>query len=55
VGAKNMDFLVFANFSKTEKSRQIFFGPEEEPLQEQSNGAKFIAICGLIRELWAFK
>jgi hypothetical protein len=23
--------------------------------QEQSNGAKFIAICGLIRELWAFK
>jgi hypothetical protein len=55
VGAKNMDFWFFANFSKTEKSRSIFFGSKKAPWQEQSNGAKFIAKCGLIRELWALK
>jgi hypothetical protein len=31
VGAKNMDFLIFANFSKTEKFRKYFFGSEEAP------------------------
>jgi hypothetical protein len=50
-----MDFLFFCYFLKNEKIPVNFFDSEEAPWQGQSNGAKFIAICCLIRELWAFK
>jgi hypothetical protein len=56
VGAKNMGFFGFLRISlKRKNPGKFFFGSKEAPWHEQSNGAKFIALCGLIRELWAFK
>jgi hypothetical protein len=55
-GSQKYGFFGFLRISlKRKNPGDFFFGSEEAPCQEQSNGAKFIVICGLIRELWAFK
>jgi hypothetical protein len=37
------------------RARYYFFFTEEAAWREESNGARFIAKCYLIRELWSFK
>jgi hypothetical protein len=55
-GSQKYGFFGFLRISlKRKNPGKFFFGSKEAPWQEQSNGAKFIAKCGLIRELWAFK
>jgi hypothetical protein len=45
----------FLGAAKNGKIQVNFFRLRRSALTRATNGAKFIAICGLIRELWAFK
>jgi hypothetical protein len=55
-GSQKYGFFGFLRISLKRKNPGKFFSAQKKRnQQEQSNGAKFIAICGLIRELWAFK
>jgi hypothetical protein len=44
----------FAIFSKMKRARYNFFSSKKRRLREESNCARFIAICCLIREPWPF-
>jgi hypothetical protein len=49
-------FFGFLRISLKRKNPGKFFSAQKKRLDKSNpNGAKFIAICGLIRELWAFK
>jgi hypothetical protein len=56
-GSQKYGFFGFLRISLKRKNPGKFFSAQKKRLDKsnQSNGAKFIAICGLIRELWAFK
>jgi hypothetical protein len=55
-GRQKYEFFGFLRISLKRKNPGKFF-PAQKKRLDKSNpiGAKFIAICGLIRELWAFK
>jgi hypothetical protein len=59
-GSQKYGFFGFLRISLKRKNPGKFFSAQKKRLDKskgikQSTGAKFIAICGLIRELWAFK
>jgi hypothetical protein len=55
-GSQKYGFFGFLRISLKRKNPGKFFSAQKKRLDKtQSNGAKFIAIWGLIRELWAFK
>jgi hypothetical protein len=55
-GSQKYGFFGFLRIYQERKNTGKFFSAQKKRLDnEQSNDAKFIAICGLIRELWAFK
>jgi hypothetical protein len=53
-GSQKYGFFGFLRISLKRKNPGKFFSAQKKRL-DKSNGAKFVAICGLIRELWAFK
>jgi hypothetical protein len=55
VGAKIWIFCFFAIFSKMKNPGKFFFRLRRRALTRAIQRCKFIAICCLIRELWAFK